>query len=42
MVLPTEVGDAAKDTDHDRVMAWLDAGGSINDKDNDKDTAGSR
>ena len=40
MVLPTEVGDAAQDTDHDRVMAWLDAGGSINDKDNDKDNGG--
>ena len=33
MVLPMEIGDAAQDGDHDRVMAWLDAGGSINDVD---------
>ena len=32
-MLPTEIGDAAQDTDRDSVMAWLDAGGSINDKD---------
>jgi hypothetical protein len=35
MVLPTEVGDAAQDGDRDRVMAWLNAGGSINDVDGD-------
>ena len=35
MVLPTEIGDAAQDGDRDRVMAWLDAGGSINDVDKD-------
>ena len=33
MVLPMNVGDDAQDGDHDRVMAWLDAGGSINDID---------
>ena len=35
MVLPTEVGDAAQDANRDRVIAWLDAGGSINDVDED-------
>ena len=35
MVLPQEIGDAAQDVDRDRVMAWLDAGGSINDVDED-------
>ena len=35
MVLPTEIGDAAQDANRDRVMAWLDAGGSINDVDED-------
>ena len=38
MVLPTEIGDAAQDGDRDRVMAWLDAGGSINDVDECKYT----
>jgi len=33
MVLPQEIGDAAQDADTDRVIAWLDAGGSINDTD---------
>ena len=33
MVLPDEIGDAAQDADRDRVMAWLDAGGSIDDVD---------
>ena len=33
MVLPIEIGDAAQDGDRDRVMAWLDTGGSINDVD---------
>ena len=33
MVLPIEIGDAAQDADRDRVIAWLDAGGSINDVD---------
>ena len=33
MTLPEEIGDAAQDADRDRVMAWLDAGGSVNDKD---------
>ena len=28
MVLPQEIGDAAQDADRDKVMAWLDAGGS--------------
>ena len=31
MVIPSEIGDAVQDADRDRVMAWLDAGGSIND-----------
>ena len=35
MVLPTEIGDAAQDGDRDRVMAWINAGGSINDVDED-------
>ena len=35
MVLPIEIGDAAQDADRDRVIAWLDAGGSINDVDED-------
>ena len=33
MVSRQEIGDAAQDADRDRVMAWLDAGGSINDVD---------
>ena len=33
MVLPTEIGDAAQNADRDRVIEWLDAGGSINDFD---------
>ena len=33
MVLPQEIGDAAQDGDRDRVMAWLDAGGSVDDVD---------
>ena len=33
MVLPIEIGDAAQDGDRDRVIAWLAAGGSINDVD---------
>ena len=33
MVLPEEIGDAAQNAEKDRVMAWLDAGGSINDFD---------
>ena len=35
MGLPREIGDAAQDGDRDSVMAWLDAGGSINDVDED-------
>ena len=35
MALPKEIGDAAQDGDRDRVMAWLNAGGSINDVDED-------
>ena len=31
MVLPQEIGDAAQNGDRDRVIAWLNAGGSIND-----------
>ena len=37
MVLPQEIGDAAQDADRDRVMAWLDAGGSIDDVDNESE-----
>ena len=33
MTLPEEIGDAAQDADRDRVMAWLEGGGSINDVD---------
>ena len=33
--LPTEIGDAAQDTNRDRVMAWLEGGGSINYVDED-------
>ena len=33
MVLPEEIGDAAQNAERDRVIAWLDAGGSINDFD---------
>jgi len=33
MVLPQEIGDAAQDADKDTVMAWVNAGGSINDAD---------
>ena len=36
MVLPIEIGDAAQDADRDRVIAWLDAGGSINDVENEQ------
>ena len=32
-MLPQEIGDAAQDGDRDRVMAWLDAGGSVDDVD---------
>ena len=32
-MLPTEIGDAAQNGDRDRVIAWLDAGGSIDDVD---------
>ena len=28
-MIPQEIGDAVQDGDRDRVMAWLDAGGSI-------------
>ena len=35
MVLPGEVGDAAEDCDSARVLAWLDAGGDVNDVDQD-------
>ena len=35
MVLPAEIGDAAQNADRDRVIAWLNAGGSINDVDGD-------
>ena len=31
MILPREIGDAAQDADIDRVMDWLDAGGSVDD-----------
>ena len=33
MVLPMSIGDAAQEGDRDTVIAWLDAGGSINDID---------
>ena len=33
MVLPEDLGDCAQDGDQDRVFAWLDAGGDINDGD---------
>ena len=33
MVLPEEIGDCAQNGDQDRVFAWLDAGGDINDGD---------
>ena len=33
MILPREIGDAAQDADIDRVMDWLDAGGSVDDVD---------
>ena len=33
MVLPNAIGDAAQNAEKDRVMAWLDAGGSIDDFD---------
>ena len=33
MSLPMVIGDAAQNADRDRVIAWLDAGGSINDAD---------
>jgi hypothetical protein len=33
MALPKEIGDAAQDADKDAVMAWLNAGGSIDDVD---------
>ena len=33
MVLPEELGDCAQNGDQDRVFAWLDAGGDINDGD---------
>ena len=33
MVLPQEIGDAAQNGDLERVMAWLDAGGSVDDVD---------
>ena len=32
-MLPQEIGDAAQNANRDRVIAWLDAGGSINDVD---------
>ena len=35
MVLPVPIGDAAQDTDADRVNAWLDGGGDVNDVDKD-------
>ena len=34
-MLPQEIGDAAQNGDRDRVMAWLNAGGSIDDVDED-------
>jgi len=34
-MIPQEIGDAVQDGDRDRVMAWLDAGGSIDDVDKD-------
>ena len=33
MVLPEDLGDCAQNGDQDRVFAWLDAGGDINDGD---------
>lgn len=33
MVLPEEIGDCAQHGDQDRIFAWLDAGGDINDGD---------
>ena len=33
MSLPMVIGDAAQNADRDTVIAWLDAGGSINDVD---------
>ena len=34
-MLPQEIGDAAQNGDRDRVIAWLNAGGSIDDVDVD-------
>ena len=36
-MIPQEIGDAVQDGDRDRVMAWLDAGGSIDDVDNESE-----
>ena len=33
MVVPEDLGDSAQNGDQDRVFAWLDAGGDINDAD---------
>ena len=33
MVIPGQLGDCAQDGDQDRVFAWLDAGGDVNDAD---------
>ena len=33
MVVPREICNAAANAERDRVLAWLDAGGSINDVD---------
>ena len=33
MALPMEIGDAAQDAESARVLAWLDEGGGINDRD---------
>ena len=35
MALPVPIGDAAQDADADRVKAWLDGGGDVNDVDKD-------
>ena len=35
MVVPYDVADSARDAEADRVIAWLDSGGDVNDIDQD-------
>ena len=35
MVVPYDVADSAQDAEVDRVIAWLDSGGDVNDVDQD-------